>query len=106
KHMIKRSARYHRALLLTDHLAPAPTRARTIQSAGHPTRRALSPTTTPQAPPPPNHQIVDEGGLDATCTRGAPALPLSTGEHLSGTPRIPPASHLVRCPRTPDQSPK
>src|SRR5699024_9422568 len=102
----KRSARYHRAILFSDHLAREPTHARTIQSAGHSARGALSPTTTLQAPPQLTHQIVDEGGLDATCTLGAPALPPNMGGHLSGTPRIPPAAHLVRCPRTPAQSQK
>lgn len=101
-----RSARYHRALLLSDHLARDPTRARTIQPAGHSARGAPSPTTTLQAPPQLNHQIVDEGGLDVTCTLGAPALPPGTGEHPSGTPQIPPTDHLVRCPRTPAQSQK
>src|SRR5699024_2793501 len=100
----KRSTRYHRVLLLSDHLAREPTRARTIQPAGHSARGALSPTTTLQVPPQLNHQIVDEGGLDATCTLGVPALPLSMGEYPWGTRRIPRASHLVRCPRTPAQN--
>src|SRR5699024_1897912 len=65
-----------------------------------------APKTTSQAPPPPTHQIVDAGGLDATCTLGAPALPLSTGEPPWGTPRIPPTAHPARYQKTPDQNQK